>query len=169
MELSKALQDAINTHANSEFYSAYLYLSMAAYCESINMPGFAHWMRIQHQEETGHALKLFDFVNDRGGRVVLEAIDQPPVEFQSSLDVMQRTLEHERTVTSMIHRLYEQAVEESDYAAQILLQWFISEQVEEEKAADDIVEHLKLVGDDGVGLLMIDARLGERAVRVGGA
>ena len=162
MELGKALQDAINGHINSEIYSAYLYLSMSAYCDSINMPGFAHWMRVQHQEEMAHAMKLFDFVNDRGGRVTLQAIEQPPVEFRSALDVMEQTLQHERRVTSLIHRLYELAAEESDYPAQVLLQWFISEQVEEEKAVDEILEQLKLVGDDGAGLLMIDARLGDR-------
>ena len=149
MELSSTLQDALNKHINAELSSAYLYLSMSAYCDSIDMPGFAHWFRAQHDEETSHAFKIFDFVNDRGGRVVLEAIQQPPSDFTSVLDATQRTLDHERKVTSMIHRLYEQSVEESDYPAQVLLQWFIS-------------EHLKLVGDDGAGLLMIDARLAER-------
>ena len=163
MDLGPRLLDAINQHVNSELYSAYLYLSMSAYCESANMPGMAHWMRLQHEEETSHAMRLFDFVNDRGGRVVLQAIDQPPVEFSSPLDVMERTLEHERSVTSAIHRLYELATEESDYAAQVLLQWFITEQVEEEKAAGEVVEQLRLVGDDPTGLLMIDSRLGERA------
>ncbi len=162
MELSSTLQDALNKHINAELSSAYLYLSMSAYCDSIDMPGFAHWFRAQHNEETSHAFKIFDFVNDRGGRVVLEAIQQPPSDFTSVLDATQRTLDHERKVTSMIHRLYEQSVEESDYPAQVLLQWFISEQVEEEKAANEILEHLKLVGDDGAGLLMIDARLAER-------
>ena len=168
MELSRKLEDAINKHINAELYSAYLYLSMSAFCEGINMGGFAHWMRVQHQEETSHALKLFDFVNDRDGRVELQAIQQPPTEFQSLLDVMEGTLEHERKVTSMINRLYELAVEESDYPAQVLLQWFISEQVEEEKAAGDIVEQLKLVDDDGAGLLILDARLAERAAEGGG-
>jgi ferritin len=162
MGLSRNFQDAINKQLNAELYSAYLYLSMAAYFESVNLTGFAHWMRVQHQEETGHALKLFDFVADRGGRVILEAIEQPPIEFQSPLEVMQQTLEHEQQVTSYIHRLYEAAAEESDYSAQVMLQWFISEQVEEEKVAAEIVEHLKKIGDDGTGLLMMDTRLGER-------
>ena len=162
MELSSTLQDALNKHVNAEFESAYLYLSMSAYCESIDMTGFAHWFRIQHQEEMSHALKMFDFVCDRGGKVTLQTIGAPPADFKSPLDAVQQTLDHERKVTSMIHRLYEQAVEESDYAAQVLLQWFISEQVEEEKTASEILEQLKLVANDGAGLLMIDARLGER-------
>ena len=162
MDLSKNLLDAINRHTNAELSSAYLYLSMSAYCDSINMPGFASWMRVQHDEETSHAMKLFDFVNDRGGRVALDTIERPPADFSGPLDVMERTLAHERGVTSMIDRLYELSVEESDYPAQVLLQWFISEQVEEEKTVAEVVEQLKLVGDDGTGLLMIDARMGER-------
>jgi ferritin len=162
MELSTKLHDAINKHINAEFYSAYLYLSMSAYCDSMNLPGFARWLRVQHGEELSHALKLFDFLNDRGGRIELQAIGQPPIEFESPLAVMEQTLEHERAVTSEIHRLYELAVEESDYPAQVLLQWFVTEQVEEEKTAGEIVEHLKLVGAQGAGLLMIDTRLGER-------
>ena len=167
MELSARLREAINSHLNAELYSAYLYLSMAAYCENIGMPGFAHWMRLQHQEELSHGMKLFDFLNARGSRVVLQAIDQPPTEFKSPLDVAEKTLEHERAVTSKIHRLYELTIEESDYAAQVLLQWFISEQVEEEKVIADVVEHLRLVGEDGTGLLMIDSRLGERTTSSG--
>ena len=162
MELSTKLQNAINKHINAEFYSAYLYLSMSAYCDSMDLPGFSRWLRVQHGEELSHALKLFDFLNDRGGRVELQAIGQPPLEFESPLAVMEQTLEHERAVTSEINGLYELAVEESDYPAQVLLQWFISEQVEEEKTASEIVEHLKMVGGQGAGLLMIDARLGAR-------
>ena len=167
MELSTRLREAINSHLNAELYAAYLYLSMAAYCENISMPGFAHWMRLQHQEELSHAMKLFDFLNARESRVVLQAIDQPPTEFKSPSDVAEKTLEHERAVTSKIHRLYELTVEESDYPAQVLLQWFISEQVEEEKVIADVVEHLRLVGEDGTGLLMIDGRLGERTMSSG--
>lgn len=160
--LNKAIQDAINEQVKNELYSAYLYLSMSAYFEAVNLPGFAHWMRLQSQEEVSHAMKYFDFISDRGGRVVLQAIDQPPVEFQSPLDVFQRTLEHERKVTAMIHRLYELAVKENDYATQTELQWFITEQVEEEKRAHEIVERLKMIGDQGAALLMLDRQLGER-------
>ena len=169
MELSNRLREAINTHIAAELYSAYLYLSMSAYSDSINMPGFAQWMRVQHQEEIAHALKLFDFVNDRGGRVVIQAIDQPPADFQSPLDVMVKTLDHEQHVTSLVDRLYELAVEESDYPAQVLLQWFISEQVEEEKAVVQIIEQLKLVGDDGAGMLIIDNALMGRTASTAGA
>jgi ferritin len=162
MSLSARLQEAINNQINSEYYSAYLYLSMAAYCESINLLGFSHWMRVQHQEELSHALKLFDFVNDRGGRVMLKGVEQPPAQFTSPLELMEKTLEHEQHVTSLINRLYELSVEESDYPTQVLMQWFIREQVEEEKMATEIIDQLKLVGGEGTGLLMIDTRMGQR-------
>ena len=162
MEISEKLQDAINKNINAEIYSAYLYLSMSAYFEAISLRGFAHWMRAQHDEELSHALKLFDYVNDRNGRVALQAIDQPTVEFTSPLDVMQQTLEHERQVTSMIDELYTLAHSEKDNATHVLLEWFFEEQVEEEKAVSEIIEQLKLVGDDGTGMLILDARLGER-------
>ena len=161
--LSSKLQDAINQQINAEMYSAYLYLSMAAHFESVNLGGFAHWMKLQQDEETGHAMKLFDFVNDRGGRVTLQAISAPPVEFGSTLEVMEQTLEHERKVTGMINRLYELAEAEKDHAARIMLEWFIEEQIEEEKTAEDIVERLKIGGSEGAGLLMADAIMGKRS------
>lgn len=160
--LSKALQDAINEQIKNELYSAYLYLSMSAYSEMSNLPGFAHWMRLQSQEEVEHAMKFFDFVNDRGGHVMLQAIDQPPVEFKSSLDMFQKTLEHERKVTGLINQLYELALKENDYPTQVMLQWFIDEQVEEEKNAAQIVETLKMVGDTPQALIMFDRELGRR-------
>lgn len=160
--LSQKVQDALNEHINREFYSSYLYLAMSAHCEAISLPGFAHWLRVQSQEEMDHALKLFDFINDREGRVVLQPISQPPVEFHSPLDVMRGTLEHERDVTAMTHRLYELAVKEEDYATQVRLQWFITEQVEEEKAASTIVEQLQMVGDRGDALLLLDRQLATR-------
>jgi ferritin len=160
--LNKIVQDAINDQIKHEFFSAYLYLSMAAYCEAANLPGAAHWMRMQSQEEWGHALKFFDFVNDRGGRVVLQPIAQPPVEFQSLLDVFQQALEHERTVSALINKLYEVALKEGDYPTQTFLPWFITEQVEEEKNADQIVEQLRLAGGQGAALLMLDNQLAVR-------
>jgi ferritin len=160
--LNKTVQDAINEQIKHEFYSAYLYLSMSAYCETINLPGFAHWMRVQYQEELAHAMKFFDFVNDREGSVELQAIDQPPGEFQSPLDIFQQALEHERKISGLIHRLYEVAVKEKDYPTQALLQWFITEQVEEEKSASQIVEQLKMVGGGGAALLLLDRELGAR-------
>ena len=120
-------------------------------------------MRLQHEEELAHAMKLFDFVNDRNGRVTLLPIGQPPVEFESTHSVVQQTLEHERTVTADIHRLYELAHAEKDYAAHVLLEWFIDEQVEEERAVTEILDHMNMIGDDGTGLLMLDARMGERS------
>lgn len=167
MELSKKLEISLNKHINEELYSAYLYLSMSAYCEASNLAGFSHWLMGQHQEEISHAMKLFDFVNDRGGRVILQAIEQPPVEFASPMDVMEQTLAHERKVTSLIHRLYELSVEESDYPAQVLLHWFVSEQVEEEKAASEIVDQLRLAGENAAALMLIDSKLGARIFEEG--
>lgn len=160
--LSKTLQDAMNEQIKNELYSAYIYLSMSAYCEAENLPGFAHWMRLQAQEEVGHAMKFYDFIYDRGGRVALKAIDQPPIEFGSPLDVFEKTLEHEQKVTGMIHNLYALAVQEKDYPSQVFLQWFIDEQVEEEKNASQIVETLKMIGDQGPALIMLDRELAQR-------
>jgi ferritin len=148
--LSNRLQDAMNEQIKNELYSAYLYLSMSAYCDAANLPGFAHWMQMQ------------EFIYERGGRVVLQAIDQPPVEFQSPLAVFEQTLGHEQKVTAMINDLYTLAVEEKDYASQAFLQWFVTEQVEEEASATQIVETLKMIGDKGHALLMLDRELGRR-------
>ncbi len=161
--LSKTIQNAFNDQISKEFYSAYLYLSMSSYFQSINLPGCAHWMRLQYQEEEAHALKLFDYVHDREGSVTLEAIDKPGVKFKNALDVFQQALDHEREVTRMINKLYALTQKENDYAAQIELQWFITEQVEEEKSAGGIVEQLKMVGDNKSALLYLDRQLGMRA------
>ncbi len=161
--ISKAMQDAINEQIKNEFYSAYLYLSMAAHYEAANLKGFAHWMRAQAKEEQGHAMKFYDYLFDRGGCVTLQAIPQPPVEWKSSLDVFQQVYEHEQKVTGMIENLYALASEENDYASQIMLQWFITEQVEEEKNASDIVEQIKRVGEQGPTLMLLDRQLAARA------
>lgn len=160
--LSKTLQDAINEQIKDELYSAYLYLSMSAHFETVHLPGFGRWMRLQSQEEVLHAMKLFDFIHHRGGRTVLQAIDQPPAGFKSPLDVFQQALDHERKVTGMIHRLYELAVKENDYATQVQLQWFITEQAEEERTAGEVVEQLKIIGDQTAALFMLDRQLGAR-------
>jgi len=160
--LSKVMQDKINEQIKNELYSAYLYLSMSAHFEAANLSGFAHWMRLQGQEEVSHAMKFFDFVNNRNSRVVLQAIDQPPVEFESPLDIFEQTLEHERKVTAMIGRLYKLALEESDYSTQVTLQWFIEEQVEEEASAEQIVGMLQMIGDETQSLIMLDRELGQR-------
>ena len=162
MKLSAVLQESFNEQINAELASAYLYLSMAAYFEDENLPGFAHWMRMQNEEETAHAMRFFDYVHDRGGRATLRSITEPPSDFRSPLDVMERTLEHERKVTVLINRMYQVAIEESDYAAQVMLHELINEQVEEEKVAEEIVDHLRIIDGDGSGLLILDARLGER-------
>lgn len=161
--LNADLESALNNQLNSELYSAHLYLSMAAYFESENLNGFAHWMRVQHQEEVSHAMRLFGYINDRNGRVVVQTVEQPPIEFESVVAAMEMTLEHEREVTRMIEDLYREAQAQKDYATHVLLEWFIEEQVEEEKSAVEIVEHLKLIGDDGTGLLILDGRLAERS------
>lgn len=160
--LGKKIQDAMNEQIKNELYSAYLYLSMAAYCESVNLPGCAHWMRMQEQEERIHAFKFFDFIHERGGRAILQAIDQPPGEFESLLDVFEKTLEHEQKVTAMIHNLYDLAVQKKDYASQIFLQWFVTEQVEEEDSANRVIETIKMIGDSRQALLMLDRELGGR-------
>ena len=162
--LSKTMQDAINEQIKNELYSAYLYLSMAAYSEDANLPGLAHWMKLQAQEEVMHAIKFFDYVNERGGRVILHAIDQPPAEFESPLDVFEKTLAHEQHVTALIHNLYGLAVKENDYPSQMMLHWFIEEQVEEESTADQILGMLRMIGDNSNALLMLDRELAGRAV-----
>ncbi len=161
--LSKGIQDAINEQIKHEVESAYLYLSMSAYCESLQYSGVATWLRVQWQEELEHAMKLFKFVHERGGRVTLQGIEKPPAEFKSLLDVFQQVLTHEQKVTALINKLYELTLKEPDYASQIELQWFIKEQVEEEKNAGDIIQQLKMVGDNGTALIMLDRQLGARA------
>ena len=160
--MGERLQEAINEQINKELYSAYLYLSMSAYCEAEGLSGFAVWMRAQAQEEVGHAMRFFDHVNARGGRVVLKAIEVPPPIWKSPLEMFEQVLEHERKVTGMINRLYQLALSENDYATQIELQWFITEQVEEEESASAVVEQLKRIGDQPMGLLMLDRELGQR-------
>ncbi len=160
--LSKKMQDAINGQIKDELYSSYLYLAMAADAEAKNLPGFAHWMTVQSQEEHGHAMKFFHYVNERGGRVELQAIPQPALEWPSPLAMFQQVLAHERSVTAAIHHLYELALQEKDYATQAMLQWFISEQVEEEANAARIVDLLEKIGDKMQALIMLDHQLGQR-------
>jgi ferritin len=162
--LSKTLHDAINTQIKHELNSAYLYLSMSAHCETLNLPGCARWLRIQWQEEVAHAMKLFDLIGSRGGKVTLQALDQPPAEFKSVRDIFERVLVHEQKVTTWINQLYALAVKENDYAAQADLQWFVKEQVEEEQTTTTIVAQLEMIGDSGTALMMLDRHLGTRAV-----
>lgn len=160
--LNKKLESAINDQIQRELASAYIYLSMAAYFEANTLPGFANWMRIQFHEEQFHAFKFFDFVYDRGGEVKLQAIEQPPIEFKSAIDVFEQTLAHEQFITSHINNLYALAIEEKDYPSQILLQWYIDEQVEEEKNAGDILDMLKMIDGNPHALMMLDREYGAR-------
>jgi ferritin len=160
--LSPKMQAAFNTQIQKELYSAYLYLSMSTYFEAKNLSGFAKWLTVQFQEEQGHALKFLGYVQERGGAIKLEAIQQPPSEWASSLAAFENVLEHEQYVTASINALYEVALAEKDYASQILLQWFISEQVEEEKNASDIIAQLKMIDAHDTAVLMLDKALGKR-------
>lgn len=162
MNLSKTMQDMLNEQIKNEFYSAYLYLSMSAYFESLNLPGSAQWMRKQFEEEQMHALKMFDFVNDRNGRVTLQAIPQPAIEWASPVAAWQQVLEHEQQVTALINNLYTQAVNEKDYAAQAFLAWFVTEQVEEEKNATLMLERFKQAGTNAASLLLFDGHFTKR-------
>ena len=167
MALNNTIQEALNRHINEEFYASYLYLSMAAYCDSMDLPGFANWMRIQSQEEYAHAMNLFDFVQNRQGRVTLFPIEQPAIEFDSVLGVMEATLGHEREVTKLINKLYELATEERDYQTQVHLQVFITEQIEEEKTAADIIAQLKMIGENTSDLLILDKEMATRQLSPG--
>jgi len=160
--LSEKMETALNRHLNAEFYSAYLYLSMNAHFKSINLDGFATWMYYQAQEELTHAMKFYDFINQRGGRVSLAQVEAPPVQWDSPLAVFEATLEHEQKVTGLINDLVELAQQERDHATQIFLQWFVSEQVEEEENVGGVLQQLKLMGDARGGLFMLDRELGAR-------
>jgi len=160
--IGKAMQDALNEQINKELFSAYLYLSMAAYFEGKNLPGFAHWMRLQADEEREHAMKFYDFILERGGQVLLKAIDAPTAEWKSNLEAAEQVVAHEAKVSESIHALYELALGEKDYPAQAMLQWFITEQVEEEKSAAEIVANLKLIEERNTAVLMLDHRLAKR-------
>lgn len=160
--IDEKMQDALNKQLNAELYSSYLYLSMAAYFQGVNLGGFANWMRVQAQEELSHAMKFYDYVNERGGRVTLQAVEAPPSEWDSPLAVFEHVYQHEQKVTGLINELVDLAIEARDHATNNFLQWFVSEQVEEEDSADEVVQRLKLVGDDPSGLFMIDRELAQR-------
>jgi ferritin len=160
--ISQKMQDAFNEQMKHEFYSSYLYLSMSAYCETANFPGLAHWMRAQAREEVIHAMKIFDHLVDRGGRVQLQPIGQPPADFSSPRDVFEQAHRHEKEVTASINQVYGLAVDEKDFASRVFLDWFVQEQVEEEKTSGLLAGQLRMVGDDRPGLLMLDRELGQR-------
>ena len=160
--ISDSMQEKLNAQLNAELYSAYLYLSMCAYFESADLAGFANWMRVQAQEELMHATKFFDFINSRNGRVNLRPIEGPPGEWQSAAHAFEEVYRHEQKVTGLINALASSALAESDHATNSFLQWFVTEQVEEEESANQVLRNLKLVGSDGAGLLMLDRELALR-------
>ena len=161
--LTEKMQKALNGQLNAELYSSYLYLSMNAYFKSVNLDGFANWMYYQAQEELEHSMKFYEFIIQRGGKVVLAQIEAPPTEWDSPLAVFEATLAHEQKVTGLINDLVEIALEEHDHATNIFLQWFVSEQVEEEESVGGVLEQLKLMGDAQGGLFMIDRELAKRS------
>lgn len=162
--LSESLQAALNRQITAELQGSHLYLAMAAHFDHLNLPGFEIWMRGQADEERAHAFRIFDFVLDRNGRVELGGIAAPPAGFGTALEAMQTTLDQERQVSAQINELYDLALAENDYPAQVMLQWFVTEQVEEEKTATDIIDRLKLAGDGGAGLLLIDQEMAARGL-----
>jgi len=160
--IKKEVLDALNDQINAESYSAYMYLSMAAYFENMGLSGFANWMKVQYQEEAAHALKFFNYVTERGGKVVLKAIDQVPVDFDGIVDVYEKTLVHENHVSDLINNLVNVAVKANDHASQSFLKWFVDEQVEEEANVEKILAMLKLINGQGNGIFMMDRELAQR-------
>ena len=160
--LSEKMDKALNEQLNAEMYSAYLYLSMSAHCEGINLKGFANWMMVQAQEEMEHAMKFYNFILERGGAVTLKSIDGPPTSWTSPLALFEAVLEHEQKVTGLINDLVDLAIAEKDHASNIFLQWFVTEQVEEEDNASEAINQIKMVEHDKSGLFMLDRELGQR-------
>ncbi|WPD20771.1 MAG: ferritin [Candidatus Electrothrix scaldis] len=160
--LKKKMLKALTRQINEEMYSGYLYLSMESYFHSISLSGFANWMRVQSQEELTHAMKFYDYVNERGGRVILDTIKQPDAEWETPLAAFEQIMAHEEKVTSLINELMDLAIAEQDHATKIFLQWFVSEQVEEEASVGEVLNKLRLIQDDSSGLFMVDAELAQR-------
>ncbi len=161
--LSKKMEKALNEQINAELYSSYLYLSMAAWFQTQNLPGFAAWMRVQAKEENGHAMKFFDYINERRGKVALKAIEGPGTDWKSPLAAFEASLEHEQYITGRINDLVDLAADEKDHATANFLQWFIKEQVEEEASVDGIVQKLKMAEKAPAALLVLDPIMGQRA------
>jgi ferritin len=161
--INERVERVINGQINKEFYSYYLYLAMAAHFESANLKGFAHWMRMQAGEESGHAMKLYDYLLERGGKIVLEKLDAPPSNWNSHKNVFEDAYQHEQKVTKAITELFELAKSEKDHPTEVFLQWFIKEQVEEEASAFATLQRLELIGSDGGAIFMLDGELGKRA------
>ncbi|MEO6694960.1 MAG: ferritin [Ignavibacteria bacterium] len=160
--LTKKLQDALNEQINKEFFAEYLYLSMSAYLESIEMEGFANYFNVQAQEEHFHAMKMFNFVHDKGGRVILKSLKEPKSEFSSVMNVIEESLEHEKFVTKSINELMDTAIKENDHSVKSFMEWYVDEQVEEEATISKLLAKLRLINGEGFGLLTIDAQMGTR-------
>ncbi|MCP4450147.1 MAG: ferritin [Planctomycetes bacterium] len=160
--INPVVEKALNDQINAELYSAYLYLSMAAALENMGLPGFASWMRVQNQEETSHTMKIFDFIIERGGKVQLAAIDAPPSNWKDVLTVFQETLKHEQLVTILVNNLMDTAIEQKDHATNMFLQWFVTEQVEEEANVDEVLQQLELAQESKGALFMLDKDMGTR-------
>ena len=160
--LTKKLQDALNEQINKEFFAEYLYLSMSAYLESIEMEGFANYFNVQAQEEHFHAMKMFNFVHDKGGRVILKSLKEPKSEYTSVVNVIEESLKHERYVTKSINELMDVAIKENDHSVKSFLEWYVDEQVEEEATISKLLAKLKLIKGEGFGLLTLDSQLGAR-------
>jgi ferritin len=160
--IKKKMQDALNKQINEELFSAYLYQSMAAFFEEKNLKGFSNWMNVQAKEELTHAMRIYDYLFERGGRVILQAIKAPANDWKSPLAAFEEAYKHEQHITGCINKLVDMAIGLSDHASNNMLQWFVAEQVEEEASVDEVVQNLKLVGDDGGGLFLIDQELGNR-------
>ena len=161
--INQKIQDALNAQINLEQYSAQLYLAMSAHCESKSFRGFAHWLRVQAQEETAHAMKIVRFLLDRGGRLELKPIEAPPTDFGSVTQVFEKILAHEQHITTSISSLFERSRAEKDYASEITLQWYVTEQVEEEANVGQILDQLRAVGEQGGGIWYLDSKMGKRA------
>ncbi len=162
--LKDKVEKALNEQLNAEGFSSYLYLSMSSYFESLNMKGFATWMKVQAEEEYEHAKKFYDFILQRGGRVRLKGIEEPKTDWKSPEDAFEESLQHEKYITGRINDLMDIAIEEKDHATQIFLQWFVTEQVEEEDNVSSVVEQIKMMGETKNGLYMLDRELGQRGL-----
>ncbi len=165
--MNSRVEQALNEQIHAEFYSFYLYLSVSAYFKSIHLDGFAHWMNLQAQEEYAHAMKLFDFLIERGGTVQLMAIDAPPREWASPSAAVEDVLGHEKYITDRINSLVDVSTQEKDHATTVMLHWYVSEQVEEVATADTLTNQVKMVEGSPHGLLMLDRELGNRQASEG--
>lgn len=160
--ISKTMEKTLNEQMNKEMYSAYLYLSMSGHTTNIGLDGFANWFMVQYNEEMEHAMRIYNYLNDQGSKIHLKKIDEPPSTFKNPMEMFEKTLEHEQFITKSINDLMDLAIKEKDHATQIFLQWFVTEQIEEEANDNEIIAKLKLVGEKGNGLFMIDKELGQR-------